>query len=84
MAKLAAQLRDKFFGLVGRITSYVRAGAAHNNAAAGATTEPKSQCMSRSDQGEAPRSYQEGRRARASPDIGRNGAAIPTPQSQGP
>ncbi|KAL6840835.1 hypothetical protein ACP4OV_029361 [Aristida adscensionis] len=42
MAKLAAQLRDKFFGLVGRITSCGRAGAAHMDAAAGAT-EPKSQ-----------------------------------------
>ncbi|KAL6658947.1 hypothetical protein ACP70R_002987 [Stipagrostis hirtigluma subsp. patula] len=42
MAKLAVQLRDKFFGLVGHITSCGRAGAAHKDAAAGAI-EPKSQ-----------------------------------------
>ncbi|RLN04875.1 hypothetical protein C2845_PM13G04370 [Panicum miliaceum] len=37
MAKLAAQLKDKFFGLVGRISC----GRAHKDAAAG-VTEPKS------------------------------------------
>ncbi|KAG2577039.1 uncharacterized protein LOC120679697 [Panicum virgatum] len=38
MAKLAAQLKDKFFGLVGRITG---CGRAHKDAAAG-VIEPKS------------------------------------------
>ncbi|PAN33818.1 hypothetical protein GQ55_6G048000 [Panicum hallii var. hallii] len=37
MAKLAAQLKNKFFGLVGRITSCARA---HKDAAAG-VAEPK-------------------------------------------
>ncbi|OEL17961.1 hypothetical protein BAE44_0021021 [Dichanthelium oligosanthes] len=37
MAKLAAQLKDKFFGLFGRITS---CGRAHKDAAG--VTEPKS------------------------------------------
>ncbi|WVZ94887.1 hypothetical protein U9M48_040719 [Paspalum notatum var. saurae] len=37
MAKLAAQLKNKFFGLVGRITSCGRAGAAHKDAAGGAS-----------------------------------------------
>jgi hypothetical protein len=32
MAKLAVQLKNKFFGLVGRITSCGRAGAAHKDA----------------------------------------------------
>jgi hypothetical protein len=32
MAKLAAQLKSKFFGLVGRITSCGRAGATHKDA----------------------------------------------------
>jgi hypothetical protein len=32
MAKLAAQLKNKFFGFVGRITSCGRAGAAYKDA----------------------------------------------------
>ncbi|AQK41270.1 uncharacterized protein LOC100277779 [Zea mays] len=40
MAKLAAQLKSKFFGLVGRITSCGRAGATHKDAAG--ATEAKS------------------------------------------
>ncbi|NP_001350880.1 uncharacterized protein LOC100276312 [Zea mays] len=43
MAKLAAQLKIKFFGLVGRIASCGRAGAgAAYKDAAGATTETTS------------------------------------------
>ncbi|EES14627.1 hypothetical protein BDA96_07G059500 [Sorghum bicolor] len=41
MAKLAAQLKNKFFGLVGRITSCGRAGGAAHKDAAG-VTETKS------------------------------------------
>ncbi|CAD6266061.1 unnamed protein product [Miscanthus lutarioriparius] len=41
MAKLAAQLKNKFFGLVGRITSCGRAGGAAHKDAAG-VTEAKS------------------------------------------
>nr|ACG33408.1 hypothetical protein [Zea mays] len=41
MAKLAAQLKIKFFGLVGRIASCGRAGAAYKDAA-GATAETTS------------------------------------------
>ncbi|CAD6246842.1 unnamed protein product [Miscanthus lutarioriparius] len=33
MANLAAQLKNKFFGLVGRITSCGRSGATHKDAA---------------------------------------------------
>ncbi|KAJ1267480.1 hypothetical protein BS78_07G059600 [Paspalum vaginatum] len=42
MAKLAAQLKNKFFGLVGRITSCGRAGAGAAHKDAAGATEAKS------------------------------------------